>query len=64
MENPKKVRRVHNGYPAVHNGYHVVHNGYPAVHNGYPAVHNGYLGLTGVGARDTCLTKNEYTRNN
>ena len=34
-------------------------NGYPAVHNGYPVVHNGYPGLTWVGARDTCVSKNE-----
>ena len=25
---------------------------------GYPAVHNGYPGLTWVGARDTCVSKN------
>ena len=34
------------------------HNGYPAEHNGYPAEHNGYPGLSGVGARDTCMSKN------
>ena len=34
------------------------HNGYPAEHNGYPAEHNGYPGLSGVGARDTCVSKN------
>ena len=33
------------------------HNGYPVEHNGYPAEHNGYPGLTGVGARDTCVSK-------
>ena len=27
-------------------------------HNGYPAEHNGYPGLSGVGARDTCVSKN------
>ena len=37
------------------------HNGYPAEHNGYPAEHNGYPGLTGVGARDTCVSKNKDT---
>ena len=38
-------------YPAEHNGYPVEHNGYPAEHNGYPR-------HTGVGARDTCVSKN------
>ena len=27
-------------------------------HNGYPAEHNGYPRQTGVGARDTCVSKN------
>ena len=44
MENPKKKKVTE-------------HNGYPAEHNGYPAEHNGYPGLTGVGARDTCVSK-------
>ena len=30
----------------------------PCGAQGYPVVHNGYPGLTGVGARDTCVTKN------
>ena len=36
------------------------HNGYPAEHNGYPAEHNGYPTQTGVGARDTCVSKKGY----
>ena len=28
--------------------------------HGYPAVHNCYPGLTWVGARDTCVSKNIY----
>ena len=28
-------------------------------HNGYPAEHNGYPGLSGVGARDTCVSKKQ-----
>ena len=51
MENPKKKKVTE------HNGYPVEHNGYPAEHNGYPAEHNGYPGLTGVGARHTCVSK-------
>ena len=52
MEIRKCDGREHNGYPAEHNGY-------PAEHSGYPAEHNGYPGLTGVGARDTCVSKKE-----
>ena len=58
MEIRKCDGREHNGYPAEHNGYPAEHNGYPAEHNGYPAENNGYPGLTGVGARDTCVSKN------
>ena len=50
MEIRKCDGREHNGYPAEHNGY-------PAEHNGYPAEHNGYPRQTGVGARDTCVSK-------
>ena len=36
------------------------HNGYPAEHNGYPAEHNGYPWLTGISARDTCVSKKRF----